>query len=91
MPRNPDKYWVRLRRGYVNLLESRAVSRNEQQAHNVVRDLTQTGENCWDRKLLLLPPSLSPLEGRWFLASSLSDAAVQAQASEQLYIENVTW
>ena len=60
MPRNPDKYWVRLRRGYVNLLESSAVSRNEheQQAHNVVRDLTQTGENCWDRKLLLLP--LSP-------------------------------
>ena len=61
MPRNPDKYWVRLRRGYVNLLESSAVSRNEheQQAHNVVRDLTQTGENCWDRKLLLLPLCLS--------------------------------
>ena len=59
MPRNPDKYWVRLRRGYVNLLESSAVSRNEQRL--VVRDLTQTGENCWDRKLLLLPLSLSTL------------------------------
>ena len=70
MPRNPDKYWVRLRRGYVNLLESSAVSRNEheQQAHNVVRDLTQTGENHWDRKLLLMPLSLglSPKVGGSF-------------------------
>ena len=50
-----------------NLLESSAVSRNEQRL--VVRDLTQTGENCWDRKLLLLPLSLS---SRRFIPSSLT-------------------
>ena len=79
-----------------NLLESSAVSRSEQQAHNVVRDLTQTGENCWDRKLLLLPLSASPR--RSVVHSLLSIAAVRAtqgRAREQLYIHRerhmVTW